>query len=70
MGCTYRLISRKAYEFLKPKFVVTGNEFNPGMMLQVIRNKIRHIEIPIKLFKKGSENLLLRETELKQLLLR
>jgi glycosyltransferase involved in cell wall biosynthesis len=48
VGCTYRLIKRKAYEKIKRKFVVTGNEFNPDMMLQVIRNRIKYIEIPVK----------------------
>ena len=48
VGCTYRLISRKAYEKIKKKFVVTGNEFNPDMMLQIIRNKIKYIEIPVR----------------------
>ena len=47
VGCTYRLISRNSYEKIKKKFVITGNEFNPDMMLQVIRNKIKYIEIPI-----------------------
>ena len=47
-GCTYRLIKRKAYEKIRKKFVIGGNEFNPDMMLQVIRNKIKYIEIPVK----------------------
>jgi glycosyltransferase involved in cell wall biosynthesis len=46
-GCTYRLINRKPYEKIKKKFVITGNEFNPDMMLQIIRHKIRYIEIPV-----------------------
>ncbi len=47
VGCTYRLINRKAYEKIKKKFTITGMEFNPDMMLQVIRNKINYIEIPV-----------------------
>jgi len=47
VGCTYRLISREAYKKIKNLFVVTTNEFNPDMMLRVIRNKIKYIEIPI-----------------------
>ena len=47
VGCTYRLIKRKAYEHIKDKFVITGHEFNPDMMLQVIKNKIPFIEIPV-----------------------
>jgi len=47
VGCTYRLINREAYEKIKHKFSITGMEFNPDMMLQIIRNKINYIEIPI-----------------------
>lgn len=52
VGCTYRLISRGAYKKMSRKFSITGNEFNPDMMLQIIRNKIRYIEIPIKYLKR------------------
>jgi len=48
VGCTYRLIKRSAYEKIKKKFVIGGMEFNPDMMLQIIRNKIKYIEIPVK----------------------
>jgi glycosyltransferase involved in cell wall biosynthesis len=47
-GCTYRLIKRTAYEKIRRKFVIGGNEFNPDMMLQIIRNKMGYIEIPVK----------------------
>lgn len=52
VGCTYRLISRESYEKIKTRFVVTGNEFNPDMMLQIIKNRIRFIEIPIRYLKR------------------
>jgi len=48
VGCTYRLIKRPAYEKIKRKFTITGMEFNPDMMIQIIRNKIKYIEIPVK----------------------
>lgn len=48
VGCTYRLIKRSAYEKIKNKFTITGMEFNPDMMLQIIRSRIKYIEIPIK----------------------
>jgi glycosyltransferase involved in cell wall biosynthesis len=47
VGCTYRLIKRKPYAKIKNKFVVGGNEFNLDMMLQIIRNNIKFIEIPV-----------------------
>jgi len=52
VGCTYRLISRKVYKKIKRKFIITGNEFNPDMMLQIIRNKIKYIEIPVNYLKR------------------
>jgi len=48
VGCTYRLISRNAYEKVRYKFTIKGNEFNPDMMLQIIRNNIKFIEIPVR----------------------
>lgn len=47
VGCTYRLIKKKSLEKIQNKFVITGHEFNSDMMLQIIRNKIRFIEIPV-----------------------
>lgn len=52
VGCTYRLIKKDAYNKIKNKFVVNGMEFNPDMMLQVIRNKIKYIEIPVNYLKR------------------
>lgn len=48
VGCTYRLIKREPYNKIKDKFTITGNEFNPDMMLQIIRNNIKYIEVPVK----------------------
>ena len=48
VGCTYRLINRKAYKKIKHKFIITGMEFNPDMMLQIIRNEIPFFEIPVR----------------------
>jgi len=57
VGCTYRLIKRTAYEKIKDKFVIFGNEFNPDMMLQVIRDKkIKYIEIPVKYMRRVGES--------------
>jgi len=47
VGCTYRLIKKNAYKKIQNKFTVVGNAFNPDMMLQVIRNRIKYIEIPV-----------------------
>lgn len=47
VGCTYRLIKREVYEKIRDKFVITKHEFNPDMTLQIIRNRIKFIEIPV-----------------------
>lgn len=47
VGCTYRLIKRSAYEKIRKSFTIGKNEFNPDMMLQIIRHRIKFIEIPI-----------------------
>jgi glycosyltransferase involved in cell wall biosynthesis len=56
VGCTYRLLKRKAYEKIRNKFVITKNEFNLDMSLQIIRNKIKFIEIPINYYKRVGES--------------
>jgi len=52
VGCTLRLIKRKALKKIEKKFVITKSEFNPDMMLQVIRNNIKFIEVPINYLKR------------------
>ncbi len=56
VGCSYRLINRKAYNHIKHKFTITGMEFNPDMMLQVIRNKIPFIEIPVRYLRRVGQS--------------
>ena len=56
VGCTYRLIKRKAYEKIKRSFIIKKNEFNLDMMLQVIRHKIKFIEIPVNYNKRIGES--------------
>ena len=52
VGCTYRLIKRKPYEKIKTKFTIKKHEFNPDMSLQIIRNRIKFIEIPVNYYKR------------------
>lgn len=56
VGCTYRLIKREAYERIKNKLIINGNEFNLDMTLQVVRNKISFIEIPVSYKKRIGES--------------
>ena len=47
VGCTYKMISRNSYEKIKNKLTVTGSEFQPELMIRLILNKERILEIPV-----------------------
>jgi glycosyltransferase involved in cell wall biosynthesis len=48
MGCTYKLITRTAYEKLKETFTVDGNWFSPEYMIRVLQHHLSVIEIPVQ----------------------
>jgi glycosyltransferase involved in cell wall biosynthesis len=48
VGCSMKLLSRGAYETVKPHFSVGGSHFGPELMCLVITHNIQFIEIPIK----------------------
>ena len=47
IGCTYKMISRSSYEKIKNNLRVAGSEFQPELMIQLILNKVRILEIPV-----------------------
>ena len=47
VGCTMKLIKRKAYEKIKNKLNVGGSHFSPHFMMIVIRSGINCVEIPV-----------------------
>ena len=47
VGCTLRLLHRHVLEQIMPVFRIGGSHFGPEIMLAVIRNKFRFIEIPV-----------------------
>lgn len=47
VGCTMRVIKRKVYDDIKDKFTVGTSHFGPEMMMLVILNKTKFIEIPL-----------------------
>ncbi|MEW6108434.1 MAG: glycosyltransferase family 2 protein [Nitrospirota bacterium] len=47
VGCTMRLIKKKALDKIVDKFSVGGSHFGVEMMLLIILNKIKFIEIPL-----------------------
>jgi len=46
-GCTMRLLSRPAYDRLRPLFTRDGNDFGFEMTLLVVKHKVRFMEIPV-----------------------
>lgn len=46
-GCTFRLMKRRALNKVSSKFEVGGSHFSPEMIILLIKNKIRMIEIPV-----------------------
>jgi glycosyltransferase involved in cell wall biosynthesis len=47
VGCTYRLLTRGAYERIRDKFSIGGSHFGPELMLLAIASGMRFVEIPI-----------------------
>ena len=47
VGCTMKLIRRKVYEQLKPRFRVGSSHFGPHLMLLVVTAGYRFVEIPV-----------------------
>jgi glycosyltransferase involved in cell wall biosynthesis len=47
VGCTYRLLTRGAYERIRDRFSIGGSHFGPELMLLVIRSGACFVEVPI-----------------------
>ncbi|HED66080.1 MAG TPA: glycosyltransferase [Planctomycetes bacterium] len=47
VGCTYRAIWRDAYERIRPRLRADGPEFAPEMVVEVLREHRRVIEVPV-----------------------
>jgi len=47
VGCTLRLMSRRAYTKIRGQITVMSSELNPELLMLYIRNDIRFVEIPI-----------------------
>ncbi|MCX6787570.1 MAG: glycosyltransferase family 2 protein [Candidatus Kaiserbacteria bacterium] len=48
VGCTYKLIHRRAYEKIKDSLAVDGNWFSPEYMIRVLQQHLSVVEIPIQ----------------------
>jgi len=47
VGCTYKVISRQAYNKIKENLKIIGSKFQPELMINLILKKIRILEIPV-----------------------
>ncbi|MCX5641636.1 MAG: glycosyltransferase family 2 protein [Candidatus Omnitrophica bacterium] len=47
VGCTMRLIKREALGKIEEQFTVHGEYFGPEMMILVVLNGLRYIEVPV-----------------------
>ncbi len=47
VGCTMRLIKKEALVKIESQFTVNGEYFGPEMMILVVLNGLRYIEIPV-----------------------
>jgi len=50
VGCTYRAIWRDVYEKVRPRLVGKGPEFSPELMIEVLRERKRVVEIPVSYY--------------------
>lgn len=48
VGCSYKLIHRRAYEKVKNSFTVDGNWFSPEYMIRVLQHRLSVVEIPVQ----------------------
>lgn len=55
-GCTYRLLTRKAYSALKPHFREVGSAFGLELTLLTLRSGLSLCEIPIRYGKRVGES--------------
>lgn len=57
VGCTYRALERAAWQRLRGGLSEPGPAFSPEMMCEVLRRRMRLIEIPVHYFKRdGGES--------------
>jgi glycosyltransferase involved in cell wall biosynthesis len=47
VGCTYRAVTRAAFERMRPHLTETGPSFSPEMMCQALISGCRAVEVPV-----------------------
>lgn len=48
VGCTFKLIHRRAYEKIKDTFTVQGNWFSVEYMIRTLQHRLSVVEIPVR----------------------
>ncbi len=48
VGCSYKLIHRRAYEKIRDSLTVDGDWFSPECMIRILQYKISVVEIPVQ----------------------
>ncbi len=48
VGCTFKLVKRSAYEKVKDSLTVKGSYFSPQLIIRLIQNGVRCVEIPVR----------------------
>lgn len=57
VGCTYRALERRAWQRIRGGLTESGPAFSPEMMCEVLRRRMRLIEIPVHYFaREGGES--------------
>lgn len=56
VGCTYRMIKRKALKKIQNRFTVGGNYFSPEMIIESLVSGLKIVEIPVYYGKRRGES--------------
>ncbi len=56
VGCTFKLIKRSAYEKIRNSLYTGDGRFSPHLMIEIIRNQVPCIEIPVHFKKRIGES--------------
>ena len=56
VGCTYKVLSREAYQKIKSDLKVVGSEFQPELMINLILKKLKILEIPVNYLERDGKS--------------
>jgi glycosyltransferase involved in cell wall biosynthesis len=56
VGCTMRLIDRRALDLIEPRFTIGGSSFGPEMMILSLQSGLKVIQIPVNYLPRVGES--------------